>query len=70
VVCHCTFCQRATGSALAVWPTYRQGEVRCGTTVTSTFEQDQSEVSILGGTFDDTSWIGVDRHIERSSHPS
>jgi hypothetical protein len=27
VVCHCTFCQRATGSAFAVWPTYRESDV-------------------------------------------
>src|SRR5262245_66624366 len=27
VVCHCRFCQRCTGSAFAVWPTYGQPEV-------------------------------------------
>ena len=89
VVCHCTFCQRCTGSAFAVWPTYAAGQVtltgslktyehrsdesgrwirlnfcpRCGTTVTSTFEKGQKEVAILGGTFDDTSWIKVDRQV-------
>jgi len=89
VVCHCTFCQRATGSAFAVWPTFASAEVkttgalktyehrsdesgrwirlhfcaRCGTTVSSTFEVEQAAVSILGGTFDDTGWIQVDRQV-------
>ena len=27
VVCHCTFCQRATGSAFAVWPTFLEAHV-------------------------------------------
>ena len=27
VVCHCTFCQRATGSAFAVWPTFLAKQV-------------------------------------------
>ena len=27
MVCHCKFCQRCTGSAFAVWPTFAQGEV-------------------------------------------
>ena len=89
VVCHCTFCQRATGSAFAVWPTYRTDRVRvtgslktyehrsdesgrwirlhfcprCGTTVSSTFEVEQGATSILGGTFDDTGWIKVDRQV-------
>jgi hypothetical protein len=36
---------------------------RCGTTVTSTFEMEQGQVSVLGGTFDDTGWIKVDRHV-------
>ena len=88
-VCHCTFCQRVTGSAFALWPTFSQTDVkltgalktyehrsdesgrwirlnfcpRCGTTVSSTFEIEQGEVSILGGTFDDTGWIKVDRHV-------
>jgi hypothetical protein len=95
VVCHCRFCQRYTGSALAVWPTYVQGKVevrgtlstyehrsdesgrwirlnfcpRCGTAVSSTFEKGPGEVAILGGTFDDTGWITVDRHVwTRSAH--
>jgi hypothetical protein len=89
VVCHCRFCQRCTGSAFAVWPTYGLDEVailgalsmyehrsdesgrwirlyfcpECGTTLTSTFEKGADEIAILGGTFDDTSWIGVDRHV-------
>jgi hypothetical protein len=86
VVCHC---QRATGSALGLWPTYAQDNVRlegelsfhehrsdesgrwirlnfcprCGTTVTSAFEMGPGEVAILGGTFDDTKWLRVDRHV-------
>jgi hypothetical protein len=89
VVCHCTFCQRCTGSAFAVWPVFSRDQVkvegtlsayehrsdesgrwirlyfcpRCGTTVTSSFEIVADEVAILGGTFDDTSWIRVDRHV-------
>lgn len=27
VVCHCKFCQRCTGSAFAVWPTFRKENV-------------------------------------------
>jgi hypothetical protein len=27
VVCHCSFCQRCTGSAFAVWPTFGKDEV-------------------------------------------
>ena len=89
VVCHCTFCQRLTGSAFALWPTFSHADVkltgapktyehrsdesgrwirlnfcpRCGTTVSSTFEKGQKELAILGGTFDDTSWIKVDRQV-------
>lgn len=89
VVCHCKFCQRCTGSAFAVWPTFAHKEVSvgatlstyehrsdesgrwirlnfcpsCGTTLTSTFEKELGEISILGGTFDDTTWIRVDRQV-------
>lgn len=89
VVCHCTFCQRATGSAFALWPTYSRKSLevsgslsgyehrsdesgrwirlhfcpQCGATVTSTFEKEQGEISVLGGTFDDTGWIRVDKHV-------
>jgi hypothetical protein len=96
VVCHCKFCQRCTGSAFAVWPTFALHDVkttgtlsayehrsdesgrwirlyfcpRCGTTVTSTFEEGPGEIAILGGTFDDTAWLTVDRHVwTRSKHP-
>lgn len=88
-VCHCTFCQRLTGSALAVWPVFAAADVaiagersryehrsdesgrwirlffcpRCGTTAYSTWEGDSGELAFLGGTFDDTSWISVDRHV-------
>jgi hypothetical protein len=90
VVCHCRFCQRCTGSAFAIWPTFAQAQVQtrgdlsayehrsdesgrwirlffcalCGTTLTSAFEKGAGEVAILGGTFDDTSWITrIDRHV-------
>jgi hypothetical protein len=89
VVCHCRFCQRCTGSAFALWPTFSERDVdlvgatssyehrsgesgrwirlnfcaRCGTTVTSTFEKGPGELAILGGTFDETGWIGVDRQV-------
>ena len=36
---------------------------RCGTTLTSTFEKGPAELAVLGGTFDDTSWIRVDRQV-------
>ena len=89
VVCHCTFCQRLTGSAFAVWPTFAESDVkmneghsryehrsdesgrwihlffcpRCGTTLFSRWQEDKGELALLGGTFDDTSWITVDRHV-------
>ena len=89
VVCYCRFCQRCTGSAFAIWPTFTPANVeltaklntyehrsdesgrwirlnfcpRCGTTLTSTFEKGPGEVAVLGGTFDDTSWLRVDRQV-------
>ena len=89
VACHCTFCQRLTGSAFAVWPTFPRAKVnlagsvaayehrsdetarrirlefcpRCGTTVAAQFESEPGELSLLGGTFDETGWIEVERHI-------
>ena len=95
VVCHCKFCQRATGSAFAIWPTYPHARVdiigsilsyehrsdesgrwirldfcpRCGTTVSSRFEKGPGEIAILGGTFDDASWIRVDRQVWTRSAP-
>jgi hypothetical protein len=36
---------------------------RCGTTLTSTFEKGPRELAILGGTFDETAWIRVDRLV-------
>ena len=36
---------------------------QCGTTVTSTFEKGPGEVAILSGTFDDTTWITLDRQV-------
>ena len=95
VVCHCTFCQRVTGSAMAVWPAFAPAAVevagtlsvyehrsdesgrwirlnfcpKCGTTVSSTFEMAPDEIALLGGTFDDTSWIRVDRQVWTRSAP-
>ena len=34
---------------------------KCGTTVSSTFEMDAGEIALLGGTFDDTPWMGVEK---------
>lgn len=89
VVCHCTFCQRLTGSAFAVWPVFAEAEVsitgeasryehhsdesgrwihlyfcpRCGATIHSRWQEDKGELALLGGTFDDTGWITVSRHV-------
>jgi hypothetical protein len=95
-VCHCTFCQRVTGSAFGLWVTYRKENVaitgeyatyehrsdesgrwikmefcpRCGTSFGATFERSPELRSQLGGTFDETGWIGVTRHIwTRSAQP-
>ncbi len=88
-VCHCTFCQRVTGSAFGLWATYRKEAVaisgqfstyehrsdesgrwikmefcpRCGTNIGATFERSPELRSQLGGTFDNTSWIEITRHI-------
>jgi hypothetical protein len=88
-VCHCTFCQRVTGSAFGLWATYRKENVsitgdiatyehrsdesgrwikmefcpRCGTSIGATFERSPELRSQLGGTFDDTAWISITRHI-------
>ena len=96
VVCHCTFCQRLTGSAFAVWPVFAETEValrgehsryehrsdesgrwihlffcpRCGTTIYSRWQEDKGELALLGGTFDETGWISVSRHVwTRSKQP-
>lgn len=89
VVCHCTFCQRLTGSAFAVWAVFAEGDVvlvgdpsryehhsdesgrwihlffcpRCGATIYSRWQQDKGELALLGGTFDETGWITVSRHV-------
>lgn len=95
-VCHCTFCQRISGSAFGVWVTYRKEDVtitgefkthehrsdesgrwikmefcpRCGTNIGATFERSSELRSQLAGTFDDTSWINISRHIwTRSAWP-
>jgi hypothetical protein len=35
VVCHCKFCQRCTGSALGVWPTFQQEDVQISGSLSS-----------------------------------
>ena len=96
-VCHCTDCQRRTGSAFAVVAhfkdenlemtggplstyEYRSEEThrwirlefcpRCGTTVTLTAEQSPGSRTVSGGTFDDPSWLRIERHVwTRSAVP-
>ncbi len=96
-VCHCTYCQRLTGSAFGIWTVFMRDKVelvgeaptpyehrsdesgrrinsmfcaRCGTTIGSTLERSPDIFAIASGTFDDRSWIAVDRHIwMRSAQP-
>jgi hypothetical protein len=95
-VCHCTFCQRRTGSAFGFVAYFKQEEVEirgslktyehrsdesnrwlhvgfcptCGTTVTLTVEVLPGACGIAGGTFDEPSWLKVDRFSwMRSAHP-
>jgi hypothetical protein len=95
--CHCTFCQRLTGSAFGIWVTFRIDNVafdgdarqayehrsdesgrwiraefcaRCGTTLGSTLEKGSGLYAIVGGTYDDTSWLSPEKHIwTRSAQP-
>lgn len=96
IVCHCTFCQRRTGSAFGFMPYFKQEDVEitgalksyehrsdeshralriefcpdCGTTVSMIPEVFAGMRGIAGGTFDDRSWIKVDRQVwMRSAHP-
>jgi hypothetical protein len=96
IICHCTFCQRRTGSAFGFMLYFKQGAVtmtgalssyehrsdesdrllriefcpNCGTTVSMTADVFSGLRGIAGGTFDDRSWIKVDRHVwTRSAHP-
>jgi hypothetical protein len=89
-VCHCTQCQRRTGSALALVAhfkaanlaitgdplstyEYRSDEshrwirlefcARCGTTITLTAEHSPGGRTVCGGTFDDPSWLSIERHV-------
>ena len=75
VVCHCTFCQRATGSAFAVWPTFSDADVKL-TGMLKTYEHRSDESArwirlhfcprcgtTVSSTFDDTRWINVERHV-------
>lgn len=96
-ICHCTFCQRRTGSAFGFGAYLRQEDVAitrgtltvyehrsdesgrwlrmefcpvCGTTVTWTVEALPGTRAIAGGTFDDPSWLKIERHgWLRSAHP-
>lgn len=96
-VCHCTFCQRRTGSAFSkpvlfnieqvqmsggplVTYEHRSDESnrwlrlefcpRCGTTVSWTAERRPGVRGIAAGTFDDSTWMKIQRHIwTRSAQP-
>jgi len=96
-VCHCTFCQRRTGSAFGFMAYFKQEDVEithgtlrayehrsdessrplrlefcptCGTTVSMLVEPLKGLRGIAGGTFDDPSWLKVERHTWlRSAHP-
>lgn len=96
-VCHCTFCQRRTGSAFGIGVYFREEDVEitrgaltsyehrsdeshrwlrmefcptCGTTVTWVLELLPGARAIAGGTFDDPSWLRIERHSWlRSAHP-
>ena len=96
-VCHCTFCQRRTGSAFGFIAYFRQEDVEitrgvlksyehrsdesdrwlrmgfcptCGTTLTLTVELLPGALGVAGGTFDEPSWLKIERHTwARSAHP-
>lgn len=88
-VCHCTFCQRRTGSAFGIGAYFKEEDVQfvhgrlnayehrsdesnrwlrmefcptCGTTVSWTVQVRPGLRAIAAGTFDDASWLKVDRH--------
>ena len=96
IICHCTFCQRRTGSAFGFMAYFKQDDVKvtgllksyehrsdesnrllriefcpnCGTTVSMNPEVFPDTRGIAGGTFDDPSWIKIQRHVwTRSAHP-
>jgi hypothetical protein len=95
-VCHCTFCQRRSGSAFATVSYFKDSDVEirgslktyehrsdetnrwlkmefcpnCGTTVTWTLEFMPGARGIAGGTFDDPSWLRIERATwMRSAQP-
>lgn len=96
-VCHCTFCQRRTGSAFGFMAYCKEQDVEftrgklhayehrsdesnrrlriefcptCGTTVILVAELLPGLIGIAGGTFDDPSWLKIERHAwTRSAHP-
>lgn len=89
IVCHCTFCQRRTGSAFGFMPYFKEDDVKitgalksyehrsdeshrllriefcpnCGTTVSMMPAVFPGARGIAGGTFDDPSWIKIDRQV-------
>lgn len=89
-ICHCTFCQRRTGSACGIAVFFPEENVemtgndfavyehtsdesnmkirlnfcrRCGTTVLAELERFPTGRVIFGGTFDNTNWFTIERHI-------
>ena len=64
-ICHCRFCQRATGSAYLVEPVFDARDF--GTKLFLTFERFADAVGVYGGTFDDPDWFemtpGNTKHI-------
>lgn len=96
-VCHCTFCQRRTGSAFGFMAFFKQEDLEitrgilksyehrsdesnrqlrmefcptCGTTVTLTVKVRPGARGVAGGTFDDPSWLKIERHSwTRSAQP-
>ena len=86
-VCHCTWCQRRTGSGFAVEALFEKSEIsvtgttstfrsnsdelgrwldlefcpKCGTNIGFTLERLPDHRMIDSGTFDDPSWINLDR---------
>jgi hypothetical protein len=96
-ICHCTFCQRRTGSAFGFMAYFKEEDVEitrgnlktyehrsdesnrslrvefcptCGTTVAMTVETLPGTRGIAGGTFDDPTWLNIERHTWlRSAQP-
>lgn len=57
LVCHCTWCQRRSGSAFAFVAYFNEADV-------------EFQRGIAAGTLDDRDWFRIDRHIwSRSARP-